>query len=232
MATDVEVVPVAVIPALQVFELYRFFHIGDEETAALRGVSLAVAKGETVAIMGPSGSGKSTLLNCLCGLDEPDAGYALVDGQRMSRRSQAERARLRARALGIVMQTGNLFAHLTVTDNVRFQMMLIGAVSEARVALLLDAVGLPQRTTALPSHLSGGETTRAALAVALANEPAVLVADEPTAEVYAATEARLLEIFDARRTSGGATLIATHSAALAQRADRILHLNDGRLIHD
>src|SRR4051794_10386591 len=114
------------MPILQAHELYRFFHIGDEEVAALRGVSLFLSAGETVAIMGPSGSGKSTLLNCLTGLDNPDAGHVTIDGVRMTRRPEDERARLRARSCGILLQTGNLFQYFTIAENIRFQMLLCG----------------------------------------------------------------------------------------------------------
>lgn len=214
---------------LEAHELYRFFHIGDDETAALRGVSLTVSLGETVAVMGPSGSGKSTLLNCLTGLDEPDAGAVLIDGVQMSRRAEYERARLRASNFGILLQAGNLFQHFTVAENIRFQMMLLGAVDEARLQALVEMAGIAHRADAYPANLSGGETARAGLAVALSNNPALLIADEPTAEVDAATERRLLDQFDLRRETGLATLIATHSQALANRADRIVHLKDGKL---
>ena len=214
---------------LQAHDLYRFFHIGDDETAALRGVSLSLAAGEIVAVMGPSGSGKSTLLNCLTGLDEPDAGHVTVLGQRLSRRREADRARLRGTHFGILMQSGNLFQHLSVADNIRFQMRLIGQPDDARMVSLIDSVGLSHRAHARPTELSGGETARAGLAVALANTPPILIADEPTAEVDAATEARILTQFDARRDAGLTTLIATHSAALAHRADRIICLVDGKV---
>ena len=215
--------------ALDAYELYRFFHIGDDETAALRGVSLHVCAGEIVAVTGPSGSGKSTLLACLSGLDEPDGGHVEVAGARLTRRSQANRARLRRANFGILLQSGNLFPHLTVEQNVRFQTQLAGKPDERRIAPLLDSVGLAARARALPTELSGGETARAGLAVALACDPPILVADEPSAEVDRDTESRLIAHFEARRAAGQATLLATHSKALAQRADRIVRLKDGRV---
>ena len=216
---------------LHAADLYRFFHIGDEETIALRGVSLTVLPGEIVAVMGPSGSGKSTLLNCLTGLDEPDAGLVTIGGARLSRRPEGKRAALRARFLGILMQSGNLFQHLSLLGNIRLQMQLGGVDDAARPEALLDSVGLGHRGFAHVTQLSGGETARAGLAVALACNPPILIADEPTAEVDAATEHRLIAQFEARRAAGLATLIATHSEALAHRADRILRLNDGSLTH-
>ncbi len=214
---------------LQARDLYRFFHIGEAETAALRGVNLSLDEGETVAIMGPSGSGKSTLLNCLTGLDEPDAGLVTVLGHRLSRRRETDRARLRGAHFGILMQSGNLFQHLSVAVNIRFQMLLAGQKDEGRVGTLLESVGMSHRAHAGPRELSGGETARAGLAVALACNPQILIADEPTAEVDAVTEARLLVQFDARRQAGLSTLIATHSEALARRADRIVRLVDGKV---
>lgn len=217
---------------LQARDLYRFFHTGHEEVLALRGVSLTVLPGEIVAVMGPSGSGKSTLLNCLTGLDEPDAGLVTIGEARLSRESEATRAAIRARYLGILMQSGNLFAHLTVTENIRLQMLLGKVEDAARPDELLESVGLAHRGAARMTQLSGGETARAGLAVALACNPPILIADEPTAEVDAGTEARLMARFEARRAAGQATLIATHSAALAGRADRILLMKDGAICHD
>jgi putative ABC transport system ATP-binding protein len=213
-------------------ELYRFFHIGDDETAALRGVSLNVSAGEFVALTGPSGSGKSTLLACITGLDEPDGGQVEVSGLRLTRRPEAERARLRAANFGILLQSGNLFAHLTVEGNIRAQMLLARKPDAKRLRQLIEIVGLSRRAHAFPTELSGGETARAGLAVALAADPPILVADEPTAEVDGDTEARLIDHFQARRETGLTTLLATHSRAVAQKADRIIRLRDGRVVDD
>ncbi len=212
-------------------ELYRFYHVGDTEVMALRGVSLAVAPGEFVAVMGPSGSGKSTLLACLAGLDEPDGGFVDMLGRRMSRRPEPERAALRATAMGMLLQSGNLFAHLSVENNIRLQMRLAGKHDEQRLTMLLDQVGLTERRHARPSQLSGGEAARAGLAVALAAVPPLLVADEPTGEVDAETEESILDLFAAHCDSGGAVLVVTHSAPLAARADRVVPLEDGRVKH-
>lgn len=220
------------MPILQAHELYRFFHIGDDETAALRGVSFQLSAGEIVALTGPSGSGKSTLLSCLTGLDEPDGGHVEVLGMRLTRRSEAQRSRIRAANFGILLQSGNLFGHLTVEQNLRFQMLQVGKPDQKRVARLLDGVALSHRATAFPPQLSGGETARAALAVALAADPPILVADEPTAEVDRETEARLIRHFEERREAGLTTLLATHSEALAQRAGRIVRLKDGRIVNE
>ncbi|SCB38175.1 ABC transporter ATP-binding protein [Rhizobium lusitanum] len=213
-------------------ELYRFFHTGEDETFALRGVSLCLSQGEFVALMGPSGSGKSTLLACLTGLDEPDGGHVLVDGMRLTRRSEAARARIRARNFGILLQSGNLFPHFSVEQNIRFQMRLADRTDDPRVDELVEMVGLRHRAHAFATQLSGGETARAGLAVALAANPPILVADEPTAEVDADTESRLIDHFETRRRAGLTTLLATHSTALARKADRIIRLHDGRVEDD
>jgi putative ABC transport system ATP-binding protein len=216
---------------IEAFDLYRFYHIGEEETLALRGVSLHVEAGEIVTVMGPSGSGKSTLLNCLVGLDEPDGGHVQLMGKRLTRRPEAERAAMRAAEIGILLQSRNLFEHLSVNDNMCLQMRLARKFDKQRLSKLIDQVGLHDRRYALPSQLSGGEAARAALAVALSTEPKVLLADEPTGEVDAETEKQILDLLEAHRRDGGATLIATHSDALAAHADRIVRLLDGRVVN-
>lgn len=217
---------------IEAFELYRFYHSGDVETAALRGVSLQVKAGEFVAIIGPSGSGKSTLLSCLAGLDEPDGGYVQVGGERMSRRSESVRAKLRAQHIGILMQSGNLFEHLTLGGNIELQMRLANVYNASEIDPMLSRLGLAQRRHAYPSQLSGGELARGGLAVALTARPHVLLADEPTAEVDSETEGQLMRQLMQQRQGGMAMLIFTHSKSLAAQADRLLTLQDGRLHHD
>lgn len=216
---------------LEAFDLYRFYHTGEDETLALRGVSLHVDAGEMVVVMGPSGSGKSTLLSCLVGLDEPDGGHVELLGKRLTRRPEAERSAMRAAEIGILLQSRNLFEHLSVTDNMRLQMRLAHKFDKRRLDMLVDMVGLTHRRHARPSQLSGGEAARAGLAVALSTHPNVLLADEPTGEVDAETEQAILHLFALRRLEGGATLVVTHSAALAARADRVVRLFDGRVVN-
>jgi putative ABC transport system ATP-binding protein len=226
-------------------ELYRFFHTGDDETFALRGVSVSVRAGELVAVAGPSGSGKSTLLACLAGLDEPDGGHVMIAGRRITRRDEATRAGLRARWIGMLLQSGNLIEHLSVAQNIQAAQALVrraparGSRSWARrrqdggdrlgAARLLDDVGLAGRASAKPSTLSGGEAARAALAVALANDPPVLLADEPTGEVDRQAEARVLELLRGRADRGKAVLVVTHSDSVAAAADRVVRMVDGRV---
>lgn len=216
--------------ALEAHQLYRFYHAGDDETLALRGVSLSVEEGEMLAITGPSGSGKSTLLACLAGLDEPDGGFVRVAGETMSRRPEAERAALRARHLGMLFQTGNLIEHLTIAENVALAQRLARQPRKARVGELLDDLGLTGRSNARPSQLSGGESARAGLAVALANEPAVLLADEPTGELDQGTQFRVLGLLRQRAEHGTAVVVVTHNQTVAGAADREIRLSDGQVI--
>src|SRR5712671_7848756 len=221
MDPDVEKFPVGVVPpAIEARELYRFYHVDDVETQALRGVTMEVNPGETVAVVGPSGSGKSTLMACLAGLDDPDGGFVYVNGERLSRRDEKTRTSMRARLIGLLLQSGNLFDHLTVEQNVRLKMRLALQSEPARVREVLELVGIAKRRHAYPTQLSGGEASRAGFAVALAPRPPILIADEPTGEVDAATEQRILALFEDHRKNGGAILIVTHSDAIAKHADR------------
>jgi putative ABC transport system ATP-binding protein len=215
---------------LEAFDLYRFYHAGEEETLALRGVSIHLEAEEIVAIQGPSGSGKSSLLACLSGLDEPDGGYVKILGERITRRPEAERANLRAHKIGIMLQSGNLLDHLSVEDNIRLQMHLAEKMNERHLDELINLVGLNQRRHARPSRISGGEAARAGLAVALAANPRVLLADEPTGEVDAETEKEILHLLHGYRKKGGAVLVVTHSNEVAKYANRTIHLLDGRVV--
>ena len=209
-------------PAIEARSLYRFFRAGEEETLALQGVSLSVAAGELVAVVGPSGSGKSTLLVCLAGLDEPDGGTVLVAAERMSHQPEPVRARMRARRIGVMTQSSNLFDHLTVGANLAF-------LRPARTDLL-ERVGLAARSGAYPGELSGGEAARAALAVALAADPVVVLADEPTGELDSVTEATVLALLVGATSRGVAVVVASPSPAVAAAADRIVGLDDGRVV--
>jgi putative ABC transport system ATP-binding protein len=217
---------------LEAINIYRFYHTGDEETLALRGVSIQVSKGETVAVTGPSGSGKSTLMACLSGLDVPDGGHVELMGKRITRLPETDRSAIRAAEMGILLQSGNLFPHLTVEENIRLQMRLTRKNDTQRLMQLLKQVGLSHRSSAYPSQLSGGEAARAGLAVALAVAPPILLADEPTGEVDVETEQHLLQLLDELRNQGSAILVVTHSEELAKHANRIIRLNDGRVVYD
>ncbi len=214
---------------LRADELYRFYRSGDEETRALRGVSVEVRAGEILAVTGPSGSGKSTLLACLAGLDEPSGGAVWLASLRLSHRPEAERALLRREHLGVLYQHGNLIDHLSVTDNIRLARSLIGTRPTRPIEALLEDVGLTARAGGRPGELSGGDAARAGLAGALANDPVVLLADEPTGEVDGDTESRLLRLLRDRADRGLAVVVVTHSSAVAGAADRLLRMSDGRV---
>jgi putative ABC transport system ATP-binding protein len=217
-------------PALEARDLFRFFHAGDDETFALRGVSLAASSGEMVAIVGPSGSGKSTLISCLAGLDEPDGGVVSVAGHRITRKPESVRAALRARWIGVLLQSGNLLDHLTVGANLRIAQSLAGRADRTPPEALLSVVGLAERVSDHPSTLSGGEAARAGLAVALANDPPILLADEPTGEVDAAGELLVLDLMRERADAGRAVVVVTHSERVAGACDSVVRLLDGTAI--
>jgi putative ABC transport system ATP-binding protein len=216
--------------ALRCQDLYRFFRAGDEETLALRGVSLQVERGETVAVVGPSGSGKSTLLGCLAGLDEPAGGAVTIGGEQISHRPEALRSKIRSRRLGVLLQSGNLLAHLDVRDNIRLAQAAAGGKSARSPESLIEEVGLTGRGRAIPAELSGGELARAGLAVAMSNEPDVLLADEPTGELDGQTEQVELDLIRAGARRGQGVLVVTHSAVVMRIADRVIELHDGRIV--
>jgi putative ABC transport system ATP-binding protein len=215
-------------PILDARDLYRFYHVGDEEVFALRGVSLIAEAGELVAVTGPSGSGKSTLLACIAGLDEPDGGVVHVAGARVSRRPEAVRASVRARSIGMLFQSANLLGHLDVEGNVLLAQELAGRADASAARAVVAGVGLASRARVHPSQLSGGELARAGLAVALANDPPLLIADEPTGELDSSTAEEIVALLRRRTEAGCAVVAATHNPRLAAFAHRTLQLVDGK----
>jgi putative ABC transport system ATP-binding protein len=214
---------------LEAHDLYRFYHAGDDETLALRGVSVSAERGEIVAVVGPSGCGKSTLLACLAGLDEPSGGTVRICGERLSRRSEQVRAGIRSRTIGMLFQSGNLLGHLDVHANVTLAQRLAGRPDSARANLVIARVGLSERARSLPRRLSGGELARAGLAVALANDPQLLIADEPTGELDTVTAGHIVALLRERAAEGAAIVTATHNVSIAEAADRVIELADGRV---
>jgi len=220
---------VSVEPALQASGLSLTVRSGDAETAVLQDVSVGVYPGELVVVAGSTASGPSTLLSCLAGSQEPDAGTVWVGGTRLSGESEQARARLRARWIGVVPTSGNLFANLTVAQNVQLAPRLIGDRRPPDTMDVLSRLGIAHRFYAYPGQLSPGERARAGLAVALANDPAVLLADDPTRDLDVATEAALFDELLEHARDGKAVLVAGHRAADAAPADRVLVLDIGRL---
>ncbi|MBB5788153.1 ABC transporter ATP-binding protein [Jiangella mangrovi] len=202
---------------------------------ALRGVDLQVERGEFVALMGPSGCGKSTLLNIFAGLDQADEGEVVVDGLVVSGRDENWLARFRRHHVGIVFQFFNLLEGVSALDNIALPAILGGLrrkAAESRARDLLDLLGLGDRTEQVPSVLSGGQRQRLAIARALVNEPAVLLADEPTGALDSEGGAEILELFRRLHGDGQTILMVTHSADVAAGASRVVRMRDGRIAGD
>ena len=198
-------------------------HYGD--TPVFAQVDLEVAAGEFVAIVGESGVGKSTLLNCIAGLDRPEAGGVWLAGEPITDLPEPRQAALRRRALGFVFQAFHVLPYLSVAHNVALPLKLLGRDDDARVEHLLAEVGLEGFGTRLPRTLSGGQLQRVAIARALVHAPALILADEPTGNLDAATAERVLALLDRQvRAQGAACVLVTHSHAAAQRADRVMEL--------
>jgi putative ABC transport system ATP-binding protein len=200
----------------------------------LADLSLALEPGQFVAIVGESGAGKSTLLNLIAGLDVPDAGAVRIAGTDICALDEDGRTRLRRAKIGFVFQAFHILPHLTLAQNVMLPLVLLGVPADerrARVAALLDAVGLGDRIDALPSELSGGELQRVAIVRALVHRPALLLADEPTGNLDPDTAAAVLALLSRTlREHGAAGLLVTHSEAAARTADRVVRLSRGRLV--
>ncbi len=212
--------------------LVRIYKVADLEVVALQGLDLLVEQGEIVAIIGASGSGKSTLLNILGGLDSPSAGRAVVDGHDLGQMGRRERTRYRRRVVGVVWQqtARNLLSYLTAVENVELPMILDGARDRReRAHELLAMVGLADRAHHRPERMSGGEQQRVAIAVALANRPSVLLADEPTGELDSATSVEVFALLRQVNASLGTTIvIVTHDAHVAEQVQRTVSIRDGR----
>ena len=218
--------------AVRVARLSKSYLEGDTRHRVFSDLSMTLAAGEQVALLGPSGSGKSTLLNLLAGLDRPDEGSVEVLGQRVDTMDEAAVTRLRRRHIGFVFQFFNLIPTLTVRENLRLPLALnrLDEGDDARIAQTLAAVGLGDRGDSYPERLSGGEQQRIACLRALIHRPALLLADEPTGNLDVRTgETVLALLIDQAREAGSSVLTVTHSDEVASRMDRVLVLTDGRL---
>ena len=211
----------------------RKFIEGAREHVVLDGIDLDIERGESIAVRGRSGSGKSTLLNLIAGIDAPDAGDVIVDGENLTAMDERERTLFRRRRIGFVYQSFNLIPTLTVADNIRLVLELNGVkgkAATARINTLLDAVGLDTRADSYPDILSGGEQQRVAIARALSHEPSVLIADEPTGNLDDTTAERVIELLsDIVRGHGTTLVMATHSSRVAETCNRSIDLHNGRL---
>jgi putative ABC transport system ATP-binding protein len=219
----------APIPLVQARDLFKIYREAAIETVALRGVNLELGRGEVTTLVGPSGSGKSTLISILAGLMVPSAGQVMFEGQDITRLDEAQRARLRARRIGIVFQSGNLIPFLTAAENVKQAIKLVrGPKAGKRARELLGELGLGGRMRHLPRQLSGGEVQRVSIAVALANEPDLLLADELTGELDSATANEVIGVIGKAWEQRGLTvLLVTHNPDIAALGTRRLRLTDG-----
>lgn len=217
--------------AVEARGLSREFGDGPDAVRALHEVDLSIAVGEFVAVMGPSGSGKSTLLHLIGGLDRPDGGEVLIEGQPLARLSDELLAQLRRRRIGFILQFFNLFPLLNATENVAFPLLLDGhRDAPARAEDALDRVGLAGRVRHRPGELSGGEQQRVAVARALVTRPAVVLADEPTGSLDTLAGEDVLRLLRTAADAGQAVLLITHEAPAAAYADRVVRLRDGEVV--
>jgi putative ABC transport system ATP-binding protein len=217
---------------LEARSLAKTYDTGGAGVDALRGVDLAIERGEFVAIMGPSGCGKSTLLNLLAGLDRPTAGEVRLDDERIDQLSETQLARLRRRKFGFVFQFFNLVPTLSAVENVELPLLLVGRRRrDARRTAdeLLSGLGIADKHGAAPVQLSGGQQQRVALARALANTPDILLGDEPTGNLDSAAAREVLGLLRAAGDRGQTLLLVTHDARVAAAADRVVTLRDGRV---
>ncbi len=211
--------------------LVKIYKVADIEVVALQGLDLVVEKGEFMAIIGNSGSGKSTLLNILGGLDRPSAGKVFVDGKDLLKLTDKQLVRYKRETVGFVWQNNarNLIPYLTALENVELPMLLTGRARRERALELLDMVGLSHRKKYKLEQLSGGEQQRVAIAIALANNPKLLLADEPTGAVDTKTASQILDVFREINSALGVTIIiVTHDRQVARKVDRVVAIRDGR----
>jgi putative ABC transport system ATP-binding protein len=220
---------------IELSHIERTFHVGDQEVHALRDVSVSVARGEYVSIMGPSGSGKSTLLHIVGLLDRPDGGYYRLNGKDVTALTEEEQARTRREQIGFVFQFFHLVPRLTAAENVELPLILAGIDPEQRkprVMHALQAMGIEDRAHHRPDQLSGGQRQRAAIARATIMEPAVLLADEPTGNLDRASGLDVIDVLEGLVQKGIAVVVVTHDPLIGGRAHRRIRMEDGRIIAD
>jgi putative ABC transport system ATP-binding protein len=221
---------------IQAEELTKVYQMGDSQVRALNGASFTIDKGEMVAIMGPSGSGKSTLMSIVGCLDVPTTGNYRLDGHAVENMNESKLAEIRGRKIGFVFQQFNLLARTSALENVMLPLTYAGISGRERNDLArkaLERVGLGDRTHHAPNELSGGQQQRVAIARALVNEPAILLADEPTGALDSKTGVEIMDLFQSlHRDSGQTVILVTHDPYIARHTDRIIKLSDGQIVSD
>ena len=222
-------------PLIQLTDITKIYQMGDMEVRALDGVSMAIPRGEYLAIMGPSGSGKSTMMNIIGCLDTPTGGTYELNGKLASAMSDDALAQIRNEEIGFVFQTFNLLARTTALQNVELPLIYAGDTPSERhtkAQQALETVGLGTRSDHMPNQLSGGQRQRVAIARALVNEPSILLADEPTGALDSKTSIEIMALFEELYQRGNTIIIVTHEEDIARHAHRIVKLRDGKIIHD
>jgi len=222
-------------PLIQLTDITKIYQMGDMEVRALDGVSMAIPRGEYLAIMGPSGSGKSTMMNIIGCLDTPTGGTYELNGKLASAMSDDALAQIRNEEIGFVFQTFNLLARTTALQNVELPLIYAGDTPSERhtkAQQALENVGLGTRSDHMPNQLSGGQRQRVAIARALVNEPSILLADEPTGALDSKTSIEIMALFEDLYQKGNTIILVTHEEDIARHAHRIVKLRDGKIIHD
>lgn len=220
---------------IEINEIKKFYQVGTEVVKALQGVSLSIAQGEYVAIMGPSGSGKSTLMNIIGALDTPTGGRYVLNGTDVSRLSDDSLAEIRNKEIGFVFQTFNLLPRYTALENAVLPLIYAGVSKYDRVERgkqVMESVGLRDRMYHRPNEMSGGQRQRVAVARALINKPSIILADEPTGNLDSKTSVDIMRLFDEIHKKGNTIILVTHEEDIAQHAHRIIRLRDGLIESD
>ena len=218
---------------IELKDIQKTYRIGESEYAVLKGIDLQIEEGEFIALMGPSGSGKSTLLNIVGCLDRPTSGRFLLLGQDISLTSDDELARLRREELGFIFQTFNLIGRISVQKNVELPMMLRGVVRQKRrerALKLLQDIGIDHRSDFSPQNISGGERQRVAIARALANDPKIIIADEPTGNLDLKNSNDVMNILSKLNQEGRTIIMVTHNPEITENCSRVIRLRDGRIL--
>lgn len=223
-------------PVMQATALWKIYASGDSTVQAVRGVEVEINEGEMIAIMGPSGCGKTTLLNVLSGIDEPNSGEVMIDGNPMYSVSDDKRTQMRAENLGFIFQDFNLLPVLSAVENVELPLLLLGkSATESRTSALeaLDSVGLADRSEHRPTELSGGQQQRVAIARAIVHHPKVILCDEPTGNLDSATSSTVMTLLkEINKKLGTTFLLVTHDKDVASQCSRILRMDDGLMVDD
>lgn len=220
---------------IELKDIHKSYRIGDSEFTVLKGIDLQIEEGEFIALMGPSGSGKSTLLNIVGCLDRPTSGQFLLLGQEISQTSDDELARVRREELGFIFQTFNLIGRISVLKNVEVPMMLSGVTREKRkerALKLLESVGIVHRSNFSPQNISGGERQRVAIARALANNPKIIIADEPTGNLDLKNSNEVMKILSNLYKEGRTIIMVTHNPEITENCSRVIRLRDGRILEN